>query len=233
MVIPILLICLGFIALCLFLFEKIRKYSAKEVIIKSIASTLFIALAVYCDFRSEHHLFGTYVIVALVFGLLGDIWLDLKFAFPEQEKTFTYAGFFAFGIGHILYITGMMICFHGDGWWWNLLIAIGFGLLGGLVVILLERPLKLHYGNYKWIVGLYSFILLTMLATTFMTSLTQLFQSASFNMLFAGGILFVISDLILSGTYFGIGKTRAVDIITNSMTYYAAQYLIAFSLFFL
>lgn len=230
---PILIICLGFIALCLFLFEKIRKYSAKEVIIKSIVSTLFIALAVYSDFKSEHHTFGTYVIVALVFGLLGDIWLDLKFAFPEQEKTFTYAGFFAFAIGHILYIAGMITCFHGDGWWWNLLAAIGFGLLGGLVVILLERPLKLTYGKYKWIVYLYSSILLAMLATTFLTTLSQIFQFAAFNMLFAGGILFVISDLILSGSYFGIGKTRPVDLITNAFTYYIAQYLIAFSLFFI
>lgn len=233
MLVPILLMVLGFLALCLFLFEKIRRYSAKEVIIKSIVSTLFIALAVYSDYRIEHHIFGTYVITALVFGLLGDIWLDLKFAFPEQEKTFTYAGFFAFAIGHILYISGMFVCFHGDGWWWNLLIALAFGLLGGLVVILLERPLKLTYGKYKWIVYLYSSILLMMLATTFLTSLTQLFQKAAFNMLFAGGILFVASDLILSNTYFGIGKTRPVDLITNAFTYYAAQYIIAFSLFFI
>ncbi len=232
MFVPILLMCLGFLALSLFLFEKIRRYSAKEVIIKSIVSTLFIALAVYCDFRSEHHTFGTYVIVALVFGLLGDIWLDLKFAFPEQEKTFTYAGFFAFGIGHMLYISGMLVCFHGENWWWNFLIALGIGLVGALGTLFAERPLKLHYGKYKWIVGLYSFILFTMVGTALMTTISQHFQFAAFNMLLAGGALFAISDLILSGTYFGIGKTRAVDIITNTVTYYAAQYIIAFSLLF-
>ena len=233
MFVPILLMVLGFLALCLFLFEKIRKYSAKEVIIKSIVSTLFIALAVYCDYRSEHHTFGTYVIVALVFGLLGDIWLDLKFAFPEQEKTFTYAGFFAFAIGHILYIGGMFTCFHGEDWWWRFLIALGIGIVGSLGTVFTERPLKLHFGKYKWIVALYSFILFTMVGSTLMTTIAAGWQAPAFNMLFAGGILFAISDLILSGTYFGIGKTRPVDLITNTVTYYAAQYIIAFSLLFI
>ena len=233
MLVPILLMSLGFIALCLFLFEKIRRYSAKEVIIKSIVSTLFIALAVYCDFKSEHHTFGTYVIVALVFGLLGDIWLDLKFAFPEQEKTFTYAGFFSFAIGHLLYIGGMFTCFHGEDWWWRFLIALGIGAFGALATLLMERPLRMHYGKYKWIVGLYSFILFSMVGSALMTTIAYGFQITPFNMIFAGGVLFAVSDLILSGTYFGIGKTRPVDLITNTVTYYAAQYLIAFSLIFI
>ncbi len=53
------------------------------------------------------------------------------------------------------------------------------------------------------------------------------------NFMFAGGIFFLISDLILSGTYFGEGKNRPVDIIINHVTYYIAQFLIASSLLFL
>ena len=45
-------------------------------------------------------------------------------------------------------------------------------------------------------------------------------------------LLFAASDLILSGTYFGEGKDRPVDIVLNYLTYYPAQYLIAFSLAF-
>jgi len=52
-------------------------------------------------------------------------------------------------------------------------------------------------------------------------------------MMFAGGLLFTISDLILSGTYFGKGKERPVDIITNSVSYYAAQFVIALAMFFI
>ena len=44
---------------------------------------------------------------------------------------------------------------------------------------------------------------------------------------FTGAVLFLISDLILSGTYFGTGKRRPKDVISNHIFYYAAQYLIA------
>ncbi len=48
-----------------------------------------------------------------------------------------------------------------------------------------------------------------------------------------GGVFFVISDLILSGTYFGEGKNRPVDIVTNHVTYYMAQFIIALSVAFM
>ena len=53
------------------------------------------------------------------------------------------------------------------------------------------------------------------------------------NLFFAGAVLFALSDLILSGTYFGEGRERPVDLILNYLTYYPGQYLIALSLFFL
>ena len=42
-----------------------------------------------------------------------------------------------------------------------------------------------------------------------------------------------ISDLILSGTYFGEGKDRPVDVITNHAAYYIAQFIIATSIAFI
>ena len=226
------LLCLGAIALTLFLIEKTRRYSVRATLIKSIASLLFITLSVYTYFHSGNT-FGIFVIVAQVFGLLGDIWLDFKYVFKEQEKTFTYAGFIVFGIGHMLYVGGMTSTFMGDGWWWNLLIAIGVGLLAGVAVLLMEKPLKMTYGNYKWIVFLYSVLLFMTVGMSFLVALSQMFQNAGFNLLFAGAISFAISDLILCGTYFAEGKERPFDIISNGITYYLAQYLIAFSLFFL
>ena len=47
------------------------------------------------------------------------------------------------------------------------------------------------------------------------------------------GVFFIISDLILSGTYFGEGKNRPVDIITNHATYYLAQFIIASAILFI
>ena len=52
-------------------------------------------------------------------------------------------------------------------------------------------------------------------------------------LLFIGGVFFAISDLILSGTYFGVGKERPIDLTLNYITYYTAQFLIASALVFL
>ena len=53
------------------------------------------------------------------------------------------------------------------------------------------------------------------------------------NLFFIGAVLFALSDLVLSGTYFGVGKDRPADLIANYLLYYPAQYLIALSLLFL
>ena len=58
------------------------------------------------------------------------------------------------------------------------------------------------------------------------------FQNTTLLMLFIGGISFALSDLVLSGTYFGKGKDRPIDLILNYIFYYGAQFTIAFSLFF-
>ena len=53
------------------------------------------------------------------------------------------------------------------------------------------------------------------------------------NLIFIGGVSFAISDLILSGTYFGEGKDRPIDLALNYITCYAAQFLIASALVFI
>ena len=64
-------------------------------------------------------------------------------------------------------------------------------------------------------------------------ALSMGWQNPTLNLFFAGGVLFALSDLVLSGTYFGVGKERPVDIISNNILYYGGQFLIAYSLLFL
>ena len=117
--------------------------------------------------------------------------------------------------------------------WYAYVIPLAFGLLCGVAVILLEKPLKYNYQEYKSIRFVYGVILFMMVATAGYLAISHGMQVASYNMLFIGGILFALSDLILCGTYFGEGKDKPFDLISNSITYYVAQYLIAFSIFFL
>ena len=166
-------------------------------------------------------------------GLLGDIWLGLKHVYKEHTRTYTFAGFTCFAVGHIFYIYGMMRHLPYPNVWYAYLIPLVFGLLCGGAVLLLEKPLKYKYNEYKIISFVYGVLLFGMVATAGCLAIANKMQVAAFNMLFIGGILFALSDLILCGTYFGVGKDKPFDLISNSITYYVAQYLIAFSIFFL
>ena len=229
----IVILVLGAICLSLFIIEKVRKTSVKSTMIKATTSFLFIALAAYSVYKNGNPPFGFFVIAGLAMGLLGDIWLGLKYVYKEHSRIYTFAGFSCFAVGHIFYIYGMMAKLPYPHDWYAYVIPVAFALLCGVAVIVLEKPLKYKYGEYKIISFVYGLLLFGMLATAAYLAISNKMQVASYNMLFIGGVLFAISDLILCGTYFGEGKDRPIDLISNSITYYVAQYLIAFSLFFL
>ena len=93
MVTAIILISLGVLSIVAFLFFRIKSYSVKATIIKSIASLLFLALATYSFYHSGLHRLGIFVIIGGLLGLLGDIWLELKMVYPNDDKIYSYAGF--------------------------------------------------------------------------------------------------------------------------------------------
>lgn len=232
-----LLLLGGAAALALYLSEKLRRYSVKAVLCKGLVSALFVALAACAWYVSAKDggpkILGVFVIAGLVFGLLGDIWLDLKYVFPQADEPFTYAGFASFGIGHVLYCAGLALQFAEPGkaaWiWLPLLPALGLGLssLG------LEKPMKLHYGKFRPVVAAYSALLFSTLLLSGSLALLHGWSVKTLNLFFIGAVLFAVSDLILSGTYFGRGRERPVDLLLNYLSYYPAQFLIAWSLLYL
>ena len=95
----------------------------------------------------------------------------------------------------------------------------------GILNVLGEKLMKLHFGEYKLIVFIYSVVL----ALTVAFAVAAMFASAfatAYIVFVVGGVLFMLSDLILSGTYFGEGKDRPVDYFTNHFAYYASQCVI-------
>ena len=163
-------------------------------------------------------------------GLLGDVWLDLKYVFPEKDVPFTYAGFCVFGIGHMLYLAGMLLRFWPAGRPMYVLLPFLLAALLSAGNALLEKPMRLRYGKFKPVVIAYGFLLFSTVLVSGSLALANGWQVPALNLLFMGGILFALSDLILSGTYFGTGRDRPIDIALNYITYYAAQFLIASAL---
>lgn len=236
MIYPILL-CAGVIALVFYIREKLRAYSLKAVYLKTLVSVLFLAVGVVGAYQSggagEESLLCPFVLMGLLFGLLGDIWLDLKYVFPEKDEAFTYAGFIVFGIGHVFYIVGMLLTWPPVGRPMTVILPILLALFLSAGNAVLEKPMGLCYGKMKPTVIAYGFLLFSTVTVSGALAMTHGWQVTALNLIFAGGILFALSDLVLSGTYFGKGKDRPVDIILNYLSYYPAQFLIASSLLFL
>ena len=236
MMYPLLLVC-GAVLLFVYIREKIKAYSVNAVILKSMVSVLFVAVGVYGSWlsaaRGTVSLICPFVVLGLLFGLLGDIWLDLKYVVPEKDEPFTYAGFCVFGVGHILYITGMLMSYYLTGKPITVIVPILLAVVMGVGNAVLEKPMKLHYGKLKPVVIAYGVLLFGMVLLSGSLALAHGWKETPLNLLFIGGVFFAISDLILSGTYFGVGKERPIDLALNYITYYTAQFLIASALVFL
>lgn len=226
------LVC-GAVSLSVFLSMRVKKATAKACFVKAITSILFI-LSWLIILMNKLTASGLLLGLGLIFGMLGDIWLDLKFCYPQDDDFFTKAGFGSFALGHFAYIAYILMAKNGKFNILSVICALGVALIAALAVYFGEGIMKLKYGNLKLISTLYGALLFFMTAFSIFTSIfSGINENKHLFTMGIGGILFIISDLILSGTYFGENKKRPVDIITNHVAYYVAQFIIAGSLILL
>lgn len=230
-----IVLALGIVATIAFLVIRVKEGGVKAALIKALASTLFVGTgcaAAASVLGSDNFSFALFVIMGLVLGLMGDIWLDLKWVYPNDNDIFTFAGFGAFMIGHFLFIAGLFKHYADFSQPLYIVIPAVLALVLAIGVIVLEKPMKMVYGKFKAITGVYGFVLAFMTFLSGSLAIMNDFKAMTLNFMFVGGVFFLLSDLILSGTYFGEGKRRPVDIITNHVSYYAAQFVIASAILF-
>ncbi len=227
-------LCLGIISVIVFLTKRTSKVTLNVAFMKAIASTLFITTGVMA--MSENSgcpkFTGALVAVAGVWGAFGDIALDLKYVFKKYEKEYLKAGFTSFGVGHIFYSAAIIFTFGFISK--AFITAVVCAVICFLSVYITTPVLKLQYGRFKLVSAFYMMVLGFVLGL----SLGYAVFAYSFAtlMIAIGFVLFFLSDVVLSGIYFGNTekkRTSRPSIIINHVLYYGAQFTIAMSLLFI
>lgn len=235
------LVCLCLLSMVIFLICRVKYGGLTGVFTKIFASFCFIVLAVFLNFVKIQPSFYTkisicLIILGLVCGLIGDVLLDLKIIYPFHNDKYLKAGMVSFGVGHIFYISSMLILLSEQVNIFSkflplVLILLGSLILSALVWVISKYILKLNFGKNTLITNCYSFILL--LTTAISVYLCFMGLNIKFYILVAGFVLFLISDLILSIQYFGGKQDSKPLIVLNHLFYYLAQIIIASFIYFI
>lgn len=219
----------------LFIIVRVKTGGLYGLFTKILASVGFVSLALYCSYVKGLKLVSFFIVLGLIFGLIGDILLDLKIIYDQHNDEYLNAGMLSFGIGHLMYM-GATIVYSNSIFVQNIntlflaLIGVGFaGIVTIFIAVFGEKILKLNFGKNKIQSLCYTFILSFMSAFSIVIALYK-----PVFLVFALGILFIfISDLVLSVQYFGDKKDSKLFTILNHAIYYIGQIAIAFSILFI
>lgn len=219
------------LVLCvLFCWFRSNKATVYSLMLKTFASLSFILSAVFAVKASGASSFALLCVCGLVFGLVGDILLDLKIMYPKDDNKYFVSGTLSFALGHVFYFLGaMMFCLDAipNNLVWCILASIGAAGVLTALILLPSKKMGLNFGKNLIVVAMYSLVLSFMMAFSISIAIfVPIFW------IFASGLIcFLLSDLVLSLQYFG-GKTAKVWVYLNHILYYAAQILIALSVLF-
>ena len=251
---PYIYIGIGALLLGLFCYLRDKKSSIIAICVKTLVSIMFILTGVFALLNNQNPLESIklpaiYMIIGLVLGLIGDIVLDLKIYLKgldyeraqKDSDTLTYFGMVAFGVGHIFYIFSVFNRYLEAPLiiLWSFLIAIG---VAALIFTIAIGVMKMRFGKFLMPSVVYCILLSWFIVYCIWRCATQTGEVENI-ILVVGSIMFIVSDLILSMTYFskpedyekkGIMNPESKFLISaNHITYYIAQFLIAIAIMFI
>lgn len=208
------------------------KVNYSDLAIKVLASSLFVATGVAATIANPdvNRTFALMIIMAGVFGVLGDVFIELKWIQKDNSDIFLTFGFVTFMVQHIIAVAAVFICYPMN--LKNALICFTAPLTVFVLSGVLCKIMKMEMGKFKVIANAYGALASMTFSVGFMTMLNYGMETWQI-MFFAGGLSFFASDLELSQIFFVKGKCNRVRIIINHVTYYGGQILIAASLFFM
>ena len=219
-----LFILAGFVLLALFIkSEHEEKYLLADIL-KGAASLMFVLIG-YNAFQTVNNPFNRQFFYGLLFGMIGDILLNLRYVFPKHGQKIFLAGILAFLIGHVLYLVAL-IPQARHVWIWYCII-IGALAAGGLLAYIFKTMEVKKAFKIFGVFYLGAVFIMTAIALGI-----AVFTPTRRAVIYAiGALLFTASDVVLIFNTFS-GVTKFSLRITNLTLYYIGQILIACSLFF-
>lgn len=226
-----IVLSVGVVVSLVFCYQRRLGFSIKNLLFKSVSSLCYLLTAVFALIDNVNaRTYGSLIIMGGALGLVGDILLDLKGIYKNDERVYLKGGFIFFLVGHIFYIAAIVYSIKLK--WWIVLLGAAVSAVIGVLTVLSANLMKVHYGAYRRIVAVY----VAFLAMTTVMSATAMIVSSfekGYVLMAVGSLLFLLSDAVLSNTFFGRGKDKKHHLFINHFLYYAGQYLIAASIMFI
>ena len=217
----IVLIILGFILQGMFIVaEHAEKYLVADIL-KGAASLMFVLVG-YNAFLSVNNAFNKQILIGLIFGLIGDVLLNLRFVFPKSGQKIFLVGIMAFLIGHIMYLVALIPEAQH---------VVPFTIIGAIcaacLLIYIFKTMEVKKA-FK-IFGVFYLGAVFIMCSIAIGN--AIFTQTPRSIVFAiGALLFTASDVVLIFNTFS-GVTKFSRRICNLSLYYIGQILIAISMF--
>lgn len=218
------ILCVG-----VFLYFRTTNKGVVALIIKTLSSVMFMVTGFVGAYLYGLGLETVFVLIGLLFGLVGDIVLDLKYAHKEFETIYTNTGMLSFGLGHAMYFVTTLLVMSKFTNLTLAYVAIAFvvAVILTIIITFVSKKLKFDFGKYFYQTIAYTFVLTFMVAITIIATI----HYVEFWRLMLGIVLIFLSDLILSSIYFGGQENNSFMIIANHVVYYTGQLMICMYLF--
>lgn len=209
----------------------------KSLAYKTAASITFIIAGICCaSIAGKLTGYGKFVIVGLVFGMIGDVLLHI----PTDKQVVFGGGLFAFLIGHIFYIIAYQKALNHfkPG-----VSVFGFGSVVAIAIIVISCFIyavmtDMKFGIAAVPVLLYAITISIMVVSAFLLGGTVFLEGfeqdvAVLSTVTLGSLLFLFSDATLAILLFGGQEKNRPLKIFNILTYYIGQILIGSSIMFI
>ncbi|GAB1433267.1 hypothetical protein MASR2M29_18920 [Spirochaetota bacterium] len=218
------LIIAGLVLETIFIRQEYAKKLLPALVIKSLASLVFVSLGAINYSLAANQLYALLILLGLVFGMIGDIMLNLRYLYTDSRSNRVFAvGIAAFLLGHLLYMVALVL---------RLPAALYRSIPAAVILSILLIPLLLKNINPPG-KGLKVFGIVYLAIVTAMFAFAAGLLSIHKNMLNTvftiAAFLFMASDYILIYYFFGKKKIRPLRAV-NLMCYYISQLLIAMTI---